>query len=92
MHLTSEIRVLLISTGLYKYHLLATNHYTMFVTAHEDLEDICGIIKNIEEKSVDSVYVNEDKEENFIPTTVLEKQTKPDNKVHSFVHQPTYLN
>lgn len=61
----------------------------MFVTAHEDLEDICGIIKNIEKKSVDSVDVNEDHNENFIPTTVLEKQKKQDTKVQSFIHQPT---
>jgi len=56
----------------------------MFVTAHEDLEDICGIIKNIANKNVNLCCVDEDSSENFIPTTVVEKETKTNKKVHKY--------
>ena len=42
----------------------------MFVVAREDLDDICGIIKNIADD-----FIDEDSSEDFIPTTVLEKQS-----------------
>lgn len=67
----------------------------MFVTAHEDLEDICGIIKNIANKNVNLCCVDEDSSENFIPTTVVEKEAKTNKKMMHLVpscspHPPTF--
>ena len=48
----------------------------MFITARDDLDDICGIIKNIGDKtSSDFDSMDEDSSEEMIPTTVLEKQS-----------------